>query len=205
MRSASLLLASSAGAAYAASLASVCRTSYVTSVLPIDGTLNGITIDTTSVTANAVYNESHTGGTFFPDSTIDYCNVTFKYSHNGLGDSVILGYYMPAPSSYKSRFLATGGGAYAIQSGSMSAPGGVMYGAASGYTDGGFGGLSVNFDEVFLLANGTINWPIVYMFGYQGIKEMTIIGKQFTSNFYGGNDTKVYTYYQGCSEGGREG
>jgi tannase len=200
-----LLLASSAAVAYATSLADVCSKTYVTSALPPDSSFNGITINALSVTANLVYNETHTGGTFFPDSTINYCNVTFTYTHNGLGDTVILGYYMPAPSAYKNRFLATGGGAYAIQSGSQSAPGGVMYGAASGYTDGSFGGFDVDFDDVFLLANGTVNWPIVYMFGYQAIKEMTVIGKKFTSNFYGSNNTKIYTYYQGCSEGGREG
>ncbi|CAI7605219.1 unnamed protein product [Penicillium palitans] len=82
----------------------------------------------------------------------------------------------------------------------MSAPGGVMYGAASGFTDGGFGSMDTDFDSVFLLSNGTINWPIVYMFGYRAINEMTVIGKQVTRNFYDVSDST-----KGCSEGGREG
>ncbi|PQE27725.1 Tannase feruloyl esterase protein [Rutstroemia sp. NJR-2017a BVV2] len=206
MRSNALFLVSGATTATAASLASVCSTSHISSALSAIENINGITLNANSVTANAVYNETHTGETFFPDDTINYCNVTFSYTHNGLNDTVLLGYYMPAPSDYKNRFLATGGGGFAINSGAMSGPGGVMYGAAAGYTDGGFGGFSVNLDAVNLLGNGTVNWPAIYMFGYQGIKEMTMIGKQFTQQFYGStNGTKLYTYYQGCSEGGREG
>ena len=34
---------------------------------------------------------------------------------------------------------------------------------------------------------------------------MTVLGKAFTNNFYNCNSTKLWTYYQGCSEGGREG
>lgn len=81
----------------------------------------------------------------------------------------------------------------------------MQYGAASGLTDGGFGGFDNEWDSVFLLANNTVNWQAVYMFGYQAIHEMTILGKALTSNFYSSNSTKLYTYYQGCSEGGREG
>ncbi|KAL3479824.1 putative tannase [Aspergillus californicus] len=207
MRSATTLtLLASGGIAYAASLDSVCTVSHVKSSLPEDGYILGVTFDSASVTANAVYNSSYSGSVFFPDSTTDFCNVTISYTHDGRDDTVIVGYYMPTPDNYQNRFLATGGGAYAIQSGEMSAPGGVMYGAASGFTDGGFGSFDTDFDEVFLLANGTIDWPLVYMFGYQAIREMTIIGKQFTKNFYGDSDSsRLYTYYQGCSEGGREG
>lgn len=89
----------------------------------------------------------------------------------------------------------------------------MQYGAAAGLTDGGFGGFNNMWDSVFLLANDTVNWDSVYMFGYQAIHEMTVLGKAFASNFYASNSTaygttnstKLYTYYQACSEGGREG
>lgn len=169
----------------------ICITSHVVSDLSaIDEPFKGAIIDSTTVTANTVYNHTQSGNTF---------------AHDGADDNLIVGYYMPSPANFKNRFLATGGGAYAINSASSSAPGGVMYGAAAEYTDGGFGGFGVDFDTIFLLANGTINWPAVYMFGYEAIKEMTTIGKPFTQQFYGvsnstGNATKLYTYYQGCSE-----
>ncbi|KAJ5118718.1 uncharacterized protein N7443_007650 [Penicillium atrosanguineum] len=193
-------------AAYATSLRSACTASHIRDSLPEDGYILGVIFDHSSVTASPVYNASHSGEVFFPDATINYCNITFSYTHTGSDQSVIVGYYMPSPENFKNRFLATGGGAYAIQSGSMSAPGGVMYGAVSGFTDGGFGSMDTDFDDVFLLHNGTINWPSVYMFGYEAIKEMTIIGKQLTKTFYDvADNSKLYSYYQGCSEGGREG
>jgi len=37
--------------------------------------------------------------------------------------------------------------------------------SVGGITDGGFGTFNTNFDEVALLANGTINWQATYMFG----------------------------------------
>lgn len=42
------------------------------------------------------------------------------------------------------------------------------------------------------------------MFAYQGLVEMTQLGKAITPGFYGVNTTKLYTYYEGFSDGGRE-
>lgn len=111
------------------SLASVCTADYVSSVLPAAGSIDGlgITFDTSSVTANAVYNYSTTDETMWPDASFDFCNVTFSYSHDGLdGDSVILKYWLPSPANYASRFLATGGQGLAITSDEGNLPGGVM-------------------------------------------------------------------------------
>jgi tannase len=143
MRSAILTAAATAGVARAASLASVCTTSYVTSSLPTD--LFGMTIDSSSVTAAAVYNASASGSVMFPDATFDFCNVTMAYSHNGRSDQVLLNFWLPSPDKFQNRWLSTGGGGLAINSGvttSGSLPGGVQYGAVSGLTDGGFGGFT---------------------------------------------------------------
>lgn len=44
------------------------------------------------------------------------------------------------------------------------------------------------------------------MFGYQAIGEMTIIGKALTKAIYNMSvDTKLCTYFEGCSDGGRQG
>lgn len=47
-------------------------------------------------------------------------------------------------------------------------------------------------------------------FGYLSIHEMTVVGQGLTKNLYNiqnstSNSTKLYSYYQGCSEGGRDG
>lgn len=44
------------------------------------------------------------------------------------------------------------------------------------------------------------------MFAYQALGELTIIGKALTKSIYGmSSNTKLYTYFEGCSDGGRQG
>jgi tannase len=188
------------------SLSDLCTTTVAQAALPAAGTVPGITINASSVETTLV-NNANFSSEFFPTSTIDYCNVTFAYSHNGLvGDVVHVSYWVPSPDDFQNRYLSTGGGGLAINSGTMMAPSGIIVGAVSGQTDGGFGSFAMPWDSVFLVANGTINWQSVYMFGYQAHHELALLGKQFTRNLYAvPNETKIYSYYQGCSEGGREG
>ncbi|KAJ5785298.1 tannase and feruloyl esterase [Penicillium pulvis] len=205
------------GAASATSLSKACTKEFVKSNLPTsdDKIPLGITIDESSVTANTYRNYSVTDATFWENVNIDFCEVSFAYSHANQDDRIVVEYWMPLAENFQNRFLATGGAAYQISNGSGGADmsGGVAYGAVTGLTDGGlpYWG-STDFDDVVLLGNGTANWPAIYNFAYQAIAEMTAIGKVFTKNYFGLSDStskrsddKVYTYYMGCSEGGREG
>ncbi|KAG9235163.1 feruloyl esteras-like protein B precursor [Amylocarpus encephaloides] len=203
----------SIGATAYPSLDDVCTTAKVQAALPAEGLFPGVGFDSASVTANSITNSSISSAAFFPDGIIDFCNIAVIYSHIGRNDSVTLAYWLPAPSAFQNRFLTTGGGGYAINSGiTASGPrpaslaGGTLYGAVSGATDGGFGSFSTNFDRVFNAAgNGTSNYEALFMFGYQAIHELTVFGQEITKNFYSMGDQRLYSYYQGCSEGGREG
>jgi tannase len=42
------------------------------------------------------------------------------YSHDGRGDQVLVQYWMPDPAKFENRYLSTGGGGYAINSGDSS-------------------------------------------------------------------------------------
>ena len=192
--------------AKAATLADICSVSSVQASLPSHDALLGLSLDSNSVTASPVYNASARAGDMFPAASFDYCNVSLSYSHDGQNDTVHLRYWFPAPDRFQKRYLSTGGGGYSINSGTQSLPGGVMYGAVAGSTDGGFGSFNTQLDAVVLKAKGTLNWEAIHMFGYQAIGEMTQIGKGITRRFYNMTDNdKLFTYYQGCSEGGREG
>lgn len=207
LRAMAIAAVSYACIAMATSLEDVCTAAYSRSKLPASNFLQGITLDPSSVTTNIVYNASTpANGYFFPAATFSYCNVTLAYSHNGRDDRVLVQYWLPEPSQFQNRYLSTGGGGYAINKGGQLLPGGVMYGAVAGITDGGFGGFSVQSDAVMLLANGTLNYDTLYMLAYRAHRELGQIGKQFTRNFFNMTDSaKLYSYYQGCSEGGREG
>ncbi|RYP45203.1 hypothetical protein DL769_011477 [Monosporascus sp. CRB-8-3] len=167
----------------AASLDDLCTVSSIQEVLPANGTLLGIDLIPSSVTANVVNNATAGSdmGSANSDSTktYDYCN---------------------------DRYLGVGGGGYSISMGSGGLSAGLAYGAVTGTTNGGFGdGFSTSADEVNLLGNGTINYEVVHMFGYKALGEATVVGKALARGFYSlANDSKIFTYFSGCSDGGRE-
>ncbi|EGX95270.1 tannase, putative [Cordyceps militaris CM01] len=166
-------------------LQDICNVKYVQAALPADNSFPGITINSSSVSTAITYNASIAESDWNRAATINYCNVTFAYSHNGIADDVVhVSYWVPAPCAFRNRYLSTGGGGFAVNSGPRRVP----------------------WNSVFLLANGTINWQSVYMFGYQAHHELALIGKQLAANLYNVSANKtVYSYYMGCSEGGREG
>ncbi|OJJ96452.1 hypothetical protein ASPACDRAFT_34204 [Aspergillus aculeatus ATCC 16872] len=193
-------------AVQAISLEDVCTPIYVKSKLPSDSVYPGITLDRSFIEASPVYNSTTSGSAIFPTETIDYRNVTLAYSHDGRNDTVKLRFWLPRPDRFERRYLSTEGADYYINQGVQQLPGGIIYGAVSGSTDGGFGSFDTGVDEVLLLANGTLNHQNVYMFGYQAHHELSTIGKSLTRRFFNMTDTdKLYAYYQSCSEGGREG
>lgn len=208
-----------AGVANAASLASLCTTSNVQAALPADGDLLGLNVDSSSVYVEALYNQTlqtmmakrqaGPGGSTSSGPAYSYCQVNVTYSHTGADDTIELTYVLPDPSIYESRFYVAGGEAYSL---TTTATGGLEYGAASGVTGAGWNGLAGgSFDEVVLLGNGTVNWNATYQFGYQALGEMTMIGQVLTQGFYSGSSntstnttSKLYTYFEGCSDGGRQ-
>lgn len=183
-----------------ASLGDVCTVSNVKSALPANGTLLGIELIPSLVTASALYNVSAGMGS---SGTYDYCNVTVTFTHTGKSDQVLVKYAFPSPSDYKNRFYVAGGGGFSLSS---DATGGLAYGAAGGATSAGYDAFDYSYDEVVLYGNGSINWDATYAFAYQALGEMTVLGKSLTKAFYGqSSDSKIYTYFEGCSDGGREG
>lgn len=116
-----------ASVAAATSLSQICTTSYAQAALPLDA-IDGITVDTSSVTTSLVTNYT-ASSIFYPTETFNYCNLTFAYSHDGIdGDQVYVQYWLPDPSNFKNRYVSTGGGGWAINSGSSSIPTGIIAG-----------------------------------------------------------------------------
>jgi tannase len=192
--------------AKAVSLTDVCTVSNVQAALPANGTLLGLELLPETVTASAIYNATLGGGmmgaaTSADAVTYNYCNVTVSYAHTGKDDVIPLRFAFPEPSTYENRFYLAGGGGFSLSS---DATGGLTYGAASGATSAGYDAFNYSYDEVVLYGNGTINWDATYAFAYTALGELTKIGKPLTQAFYGNGTNKVYTYFEGCSDGGRE-
>jgi feruloyl esterase len=102
-------------------------------------------------------------------------------------------------SDWNGRFLGTGGGGF-----SGGSPAGINQPVAQGYaagaTDTGHQGGSGSFA---LDADGRLNWQLIRDNGHVGIHEMTLIGKALTEAMYG--VAPKYSYFNGCSTGGRQG
>ena len=71
---------------------------------------------------------------------------------------------------------------------------------AAGATDTGHEGGSRSFA---LSAEGRLDWMLIRDNAYLGIHEMTRVGKELVAAFYG--RPPRYSYFRGCSAGGRQG
>ncbi len=126
------------------------------------------------------------------------CRVTAITTHPPMGDKVTIWIAIPT-SNWNGRFLGTGGGGFVGGSAAgVNQP--VALGYASGATDTGHAGGSGSFG---LDANGHLNWQAIRDNAHVGVHEMTVTGKALTQAMYG--VAPKYSYWNGCSTGGRQG
>jgi hypothetical protein len=95
--------------------------------------------------------------------------------------------------------MGTGGGGFSGGS-AMGINQPVAQGYAAGATDTGHEGMNGSFA---LDADGRLNWQLIRDNGHWGIHEMTVAGKALTEAMYG--VAPRYSYFNGCSTGGRQG
>ena len=126
------------------------------------------------------------------------CRVTAFTTHPPTGDKVRIWIGIPT-SNWNGRFLGTGGGGFSGGS-AMGINQPVAQGYAAGATDTGHEGGSGSFA---LGADGRLNWQLIRDNGHLGIHEMTVTGKALTEALYG--VAPKYSYFNGCSTGGRQG
>lgn len=111
------------------------------------------------------------------------------------------------PSQWNGRFQGVGGGGYSCgingyTEGYAEMAPAISGGYATAATDCGHSGSP--YDASFALrADGTLNVPLVEDFLYAGIHDMTVDGKAVTQVYY--PSALRYSYFNGCSNGGREG
>lgn len=144
-----------------------------------------------------------------PDTTIDsvsleprsggaVCRVTATVTHPPAGDRIRIFVALPM-QDWNGRFQATGGGGYAGGS-----PNNIVQPADLGYvasaTDTGHegGGGSFALDD-----HGRLNWQLIRDNAYLGVHQMTVVAKALTRALYG--TPPRYSYFNGCSSGGRQG
>ncbi len=143
-----------------------------------------------------------------PDTTVesakvdadnaDVCRVTAITTHPPAGDKVRIWVAIPM-TNWNGRFIGTGGGGFVGGSeAGVNQP--LALGYAGGATDTGHAGGSGSFA---MDAAGHLDWQMVRDNAHVGIHEMTVTGKALTQALYGA--APKYSYFNGCSTGGRQG
>lgn len=197
-----ILLIGSAIFSQTAAASSRCSPSFITKPDLIGGRI-------LDVQASEVHNYSavslapgtNNGGRY----TINFCNVTVTYTHPGWGDTVNTQVWLPL-DDWNGRFQALGGGGYATGFGSTYLTYAVSQGYASASTDGGFatGASAIPTDLSWALSSkGNVNWFLFENYASKATNDMAVIGKQITKSYYG--KAAKYSYFTGCSGGGRQG
>jgi len=112
---------------------------------------------------------------------------------------------LPTGGNWNQRLQSLGGGGYA---GSVSKPtSAVLAGYVGITTDTGHTGGSGTFGMLYPKTStspGAPNIPLQIDFSYRSEHLMAVIGKQLIDAFYGTNKL-LYSYWNGCSTGGRQG
>ncbi|KAM3068381.1 hypothetical protein ACMFMG_009518 [Clarireedia jacksonii] len=136
-------------------------------------------------------------------TSISFCNVSLVYTHPGEGDKINVQVWLPAASSWNQRFMGTGGGALATGTFDRALSPAIASGYSAASTDGGHNPNLLSAEPWALISPGNVNLYLLQDFASVALNDMAVIGKAVTESFYGVKPK--YSYWNGCSTGGRQG
>ncbi|UBU11361.1 tannase/feruloyl esterase family alpha/beta hydrolase [Nonomuraea gerenzanensis] len=129
-----------------------------------------------------------------------HCAVTVTLTHPGVGDHAKVQVWLPE-QGWTGRFQAVGGSAFAAGDYGAALAGAVKTGYAAATTDAG---VSTYIDTRWALTgDGEVDKPLLKNFADRSQHEMTLVAKQVIDKVYG--KPASYSYWNGCSTGGRQG
>jgi feruloyl esterase len=172
-----------------------CSVSYLQARLH----LAHVTVDSASL---------NTTGTFTPPPPSQppvtglppFCDVTLTQA-DPAGNAIHIEAWLPAP--WNGRFQGVGGAVYACGPFYDEMGAAIQAGYASAATDCGVPSADLLTGSWALRSDGTLDWPLIKDFAYAGIHDMSVAGKAVTSIYYPA--PVRFSYFNGCSTGGREG
>lgn len=163
-----------------------------------------------SIEANAVtnYSQSIPSGYYANHGSInvvntDFCNVSIAYTHPGEHDVVQIQVWLP--TDWNGRMMGVGGGgtvAGLFVLSFMAMAGAVGEGYAALSTDAGLPH-EENMTQWAEVSPGNINLYLLQDLASVSLNDASIIGKSIVRDYY--NHPPKYSYWNGCSQGGRQG
>jgi hypothetical protein len=157
--------------------------------------------------------EEHPGGTIDPppvppdptppiENVPPHCAVTIVLTHPGAHDEVTVEVWLPL-ENWNGRFQGTGGAGWSTGVSAAALAPAVKNGYAAAATDGGHELNSIDPSRWALDEQGEVNLELLENFASRSLHDMTVVGKAVTADFYG--EPARYSYWNGCSTGGRQG
>jgi len=135
---------------------------------------------------------------------IDFCNVTVTYTHEGQNDTINVETWLPI-EKWNGRLQAVGGGGWVAGRFSISylaMDDAIGEGYVATTTDAGLG-TATTPDTWALNSPGNVNQYALQNFASRALNDQSFIAKDVTKSFYG--QPAKYSYWNGCSQGGRQG
>lgn len=135
---------------------------------------------------------------------ITFCNVTVTYTHPGQNDHLLVEIWLP--EKWNNRSQGVGGGGFVAGFTSANSIYNLVATVADGYVattrDAGLGP-STSPKDWGLLSDGNVNLFALQNLASVSLHDEAIIGKSVMRQFYGCD--VAYSYYNGCSQSGRQG
>ena len=128
-----------------------------------------------------------------------FCDVAITETDSA-GNRIQVDIWLPA--SWNGRFQGVGGAVYSCGPYYYEMAPAIQAGYAAAATDCGVPLADLDTGS-WALKHGQLNWPLIDDFAYAGIHDMTVVGKAVTTDYY--PSPLRYSYFNGCSTGGREG
>jgi Tannase and feruloyl esterase len=139
------------------------------------------------------------------ETNLNICDVTVVLSHPRLNDLVVVKVWLPL-KGWNGRFLGAGGGTFYASLFDFEFGPAVARGYAAAGTDAGlFANMTedLNRGSWVLKEKGRINLDLLTNYVSRSVHDMAVVGKAITEAFYGVKPK--FSYWYGCSTGGRQG
>ncbi|KAH8660320.1 putative ferulic acid Esterase/Feruloyl esterase [Xylariales sp. PMI_506] len=182
-----------AATAHATSLSGDCNISTIQTYLPSNATV----LNVTQVAAGGSFGQSAEVDPPYPTIPINLpslCAVIVNATSSN-ESSFTFGLFLP--DDWNNRFLAVGNGGFAGGINWLAMADGLPYGFATVSTDTGHTGDFLDMSFALNSVERKADW------GYRAMHESIVMAKAIVAGYYG--DSPKYSYYTGCSTGGRQG